>query len=137
MKPIRMVAIATLVFLGIGALIGAIPLIIDPSGAILRMLLSLLEHSPFTDYLFPGIILLVAVGLLSMVVLVMLLRRSRRYGWWIALQGFVLLGWITIEVVMIRMLAWAHYLYWAVAAVLIVCGWLLRNDPAIPAAHGE
>ncbi len=137
MKLIRWIAIATLIFLGVTALIGALPLIIDPSGALLRMPLSLLEHSPFSDYLIPGIILLVADGLLSFLVLIFVLRRVPRCGWWIALQGCVLFGWITIEVVMIRAVVWAHWVYWAVALVLIVCGWLLRDEGVKLAEPGE
>lgn len=130
MKLIRAIAVLALVFLGITALIGAIPLIIDPSGTILSMPLSLLEHSPFSDFLIPGVILLVAECMLSFLVLAMLLRKSSRYGWWVALQGCVLFGWITIQVMMIRLVVWAHYVYWAIALILVVCGWLLRNDGA-------
>jgi hypothetical protein len=129
-EALRMVAIVTLILLGISALIGAIPLIIDPSGAMLRMPLSLLEHSPFSDYLIPGIILLVADGLLSFLVLISVLRRVPRCGWWVVLQGCVLFGWITIEVVMIRAVFWAHYVYWAVALVMVWCGWLLKDEGA-------
>ena len=135
MRLIRSIAIASLIFLGVTALIGAIPLIIDSSGALLRMPLSLLEPSPFSDYLIPGIILLVSDGLLDFLVLIFVLRRVSRYGWWVVLQGCVLFGWITIEVVMIRAVFWAHYVYWALALVMIWCGWLLRGDPAKPAAH--
>lgn len=133
MKSIRAVAIAALIFLGATAVIGAVPLIIDPSGAMLSIPLSLLEYSPFSDYLIPGLILLVANGLLSFAVTVILLRRSSRSGWWVMLQGCVLFGWITIEVPMIRSVVWAHYVYWAVAIVLMVCGWLLRGEAATPA----
>jgi hypothetical protein len=128
MKSVRAIAIAALIFLGVTSLIGAVPLILAPSGVMLRMPLSLLEHSPFTNFLIPGIILLTANGLLSFVVLALLLRRSALYAWWVVLQGCVLAGWITIEVAMIRAAIWAHYVYWAVALVMILCGWLLRND---------
>jgi hypothetical protein len=137
MKLVRVTAIAMLVFLGVTALIGAAPLIIDPSGAMLRMPLSLLVHSPFSNFLIPGMILLVTGGLLSFLVLALVLLKVRRYGWWVALQGYVLFGWISIEVVMIHAIVWAHYVYWAVALVMIRCGWLLRNDPAKLAGHVE
>ncbi len=137
MKIIRSVAIAALIFLGITSLIGAAPLIVDSSGTMLRMPLSLLEHSPFRSFLIPGIILLTANCLLSFWVLALALRKALRYGRWIALQGCVLFGWITVEVVMIRAVVWAHYIYWAVAVLLILCGWLLRKDAAKPAAQAD
>jgi hypothetical protein len=128
MKLVRAVAIATLAFLGITSLVGAVPLIIDPAGKMLSMPLSLLEHSPFRSFLIPGIILLSSNCLLSFWVLAKALRNMPRYGYWIALQGFVLTGWITVQIVMIRTVIWAHYVYLAVAAILVFCGWLLRRD---------
>jgi hypothetical protein len=128
MKLARAFAIAGLVFLGITAPIGAIPLILHPSGAPLQMPLSLLAHSPFSNFLIPGIILLAANGLLSFVVLALVLLKAGRYGWWVVLQGCVLTGWITIQVAMIRSLSWLHFLYWAVALVLMLSGWQLRKD---------
>lgn len=129
-KWLRAVSIATLIFLGITALIGSVPLIIDPSGRLLMMPLSLLEHSPFTSFLVPGIILLTANGLLSFTVLVFVLRKIDRYSWWIVLEGCVLAGWIITQVLMIRVVIWAHYVYWITALILIGCGLMLRNQPA-------
>ncbi len=96
----------------------------------LRMPLSLLEHSPFSSFLIPGILLLAANSLLSLFALALVLRRTTRYGWWIAAQGCVIGGWITVQVLMIRTVIWMHYVYWAIALILIVCGWLLRNEAA-------
>ena len=130
MKVVQAVAIATLIFLGITSLIGAVPLIVDPSGKMLSMPLSLLDHSPFTSYLVPGIILLTANCLLSFWVLALVMRKASRYGSWIEVQGCVLAGWITVQILMIREVIWAHYVYLAVALVLILCGWLLKRDAA-------
>jgi len=130
MNKIRTVAIAVLAFLGITACVGAVPLILDPSGKLLMMPLSLLEHSPFRSYLIPGLILLSANGVLSGVVLMLALRRTNGYGWWIMLQGCVIGGWIAVQILMIRTVIWAHYVYLAAGLVLIMCGWLLRNEPS-------
>lgn len=130
MKAIRAIAIASLIFLGMTSLAGAVPLIVDPSGKLLSMPLSLLEHSPFRSFLIPGIILLIANCLLSFLVLRLMLRRISHYWRWILLQGCVLAGWILVQIVMIRTMIWAHHVYLALAAILILCGWLLRNDEA-------
>ena len=65
MKETRIVAIVALMFLGVSGVIGAIPLIVNPGGEPWSMPQSLLQYSPFRSYLVPGIILLVANGLLS------------------------------------------------------------------------
>ena len=130
MNAVRVLAISALAFLGFTAFLGAVPLILDPSGKFLMMPLSLLEHSPFSSYLIPGLILFFGNGVLSTLVLTLALRKTNRYGWWIVLQGCVIAGWITIQVLMIRTVIWAHYVYLAIGLVLIVCGLLLRNEPS-------
>jgi len=88
---------------------------------------SLLQHSPFHSYLIPGIILLVANGLLSMWVLWLTWRRHSNYGWWVAAQGCVLFGWLIVETLMLRLIVWPHYLYGAVALVLVAAGLALAG----------
>jgi hypothetical protein len=128
MKVLRGIAIAILGFLGVSAMVGAIPLILDPTGRMLSMPLSLLEHSPFHNYLIPGIILLMANGFLSLWVLYISARRRQGYGWWVAFQGCVIAGWIVVEMIMLRMAMWAHYVYLAVGIALILLGLALKRD---------
>ena len=128
MKVVRAIAIATLAFLGIGAAAGGLMLIADPTGKRIGMPLSFLDHSPFQSFLIPGIILLVANGILSLLIMAATIRRSAGYGWWVAFQGCVLTGWITVEVIMMRVAAWPHYIYWGIGLVLIVTGLALRTD---------
>jgi uncharacterized membrane protein len=60
--------------------------------------------------------------MLPLLIMIAAIRRSRGYGWWVAFQGCVLIGWISIEVWMLRLAAWPHYLYWGIGLLLIVCG---------------
>jgi hypothetical protein len=128
MKVVRAIAIATLAFLGIGAAAGGLMLIADPTGKRIGMPLSFLDHSPFQSFLIPGIILLVANGALSLLIMLAAIRRSPGYGLWVAFQGCVLTGWITVEVIMMRVATWPHYIYWAIGLVLIATGLALRTD---------
>lgn len=125
---VRALAIAALGFLGIGAIAGGLMLILDPTGKRMGMPLSFLQHSPFHSFLIPGIILLVSNGLLSLLIMVAAIRRSSRYGWWVAFQGCVLTGWISVEVAMMRLAAWPHYIYWGLGLVLIALGLALTRE---------
>jgi len=130
MRYARGVAIVFLAFLGISSIAGAVPLILDPSGGLLRMPSSFLQHSPFRSFLIPGIILMVANGLLSLAILVAVIRKVNGYGRWVAFQGCVIFGWITVEVLMIRLVHWAHFVYWGVGIVLFVAGLaIMRSRP--------
>ncbi len=127
MKIARITAIVTLAFLGISSIVGAIPLIIDPSGGLLRMPLSLIRHSPFQSFLIPALILLLANGFLSIVILFAEVRRARGHALMVIFQGCVLAGWITIEVIIMRTVVSFHYFYWGVALVLVLSGLALRR----------
>lgn len=128
MKTVRWTGIALLFFLAVSAIIGAIPMLADPHGTPWNMPQSLLQHSPFPSYLAPGVMLLVANGLLASWALWLALARDPRYGLWTALQGFVLLGWLVVECILIRMVIWPHYLYGAIALGLIAAGFVLWHD---------
>ena len=63
-KPIRLyLLVLLLAFQSLGGLFGGISLVAFPSGAIMQMPLSMLEGSPFSDFLSPGLILLLILGI--------------------------------------------------------------------------
>jgi hypothetical protein len=129
LKFARFTSIALLIFLAGTAILGAVPMLRDPDGEPWQMPQSFLRHSPFHSYLIPGIVLLVMNGLLGLFVLFLALRRKKGYGLWIAFQGFVLLGWLTVECLVLQMVIWPHYLYGAVALSLVILGIALWSDP--------
>lgn len=88
------------VFIGIGGVVSGAMLIADPRGG-MGMGLAILEGSPFQDFVIPGIILLVAVGVFPLVVAGAALARAP----WAVLGhvavSAVLLGWIAVELLML------------------------------------
>jgi hypothetical protein len=127
MKIVRVIAAIALAFLSITAIWGAVLLMQDPMGRPMDIPVSVLRHSPFHSFFIPGIILLVSNGLLPCAFSVATAFCRRGYGRWIAFQGCVLFGWITIEVMMLREVVWLHFLYWGIALLLIACGWALHR----------
>lgn len=124
---LRMLSILLLLFNGIGALYGSFKFITDPSGASLGMTLSLLEHSPFINYLIPGIILLIANGILSFVVIALILFKTNFYSLAIIAEGCILFGWIAIQVIMLRTVASLHIILWTFEVLLILSGVVLNR----------
>lgn len=137
MKCLRLSTLTLLFLLGVGGIAGAVPMIVNSVQHTPGFLpLSLLEHSPFHSYLIPGIILLLANGLLPLWVYLRVRARRPHYGLWTEFQGYVLLGWLIVECVMLRLVAWLHVVYFIWAGVLIVLGWMLRRRQNSVAAHG-
>ena len=137
MVYVRVLAVIALLFLSLTALYGGSVLIVNAHGNPWGMMpLSLLEHTPFHSWLVPGIVLLTANGVLGLWVLGLVLAHRRQDGLWTIFQGCVLLGWLTVECVLLRTVIWPHYMYGAVGLALILLGALLRHDSHAPvAAH--
>lgn len=101
-RPITVyLLMAALLFQGLSGVAGGFGLIRDPSGRSLQIPLNWLEGSPFTDYLIPGWILLVVLGILPLIVFYGLWRRQY-WGWLGALVvGLALIIWIVVEILII------------------------------------
>ena len=93
--------IILMLFQGISGLIGGIALVIDPSGELLQMPLSMLEGSPFDTFLIPGIILLTILGIFPMCVV---------YGLWVRLNW----AWMGSLLVSVALIIWIGVEIWMV-----------------------
>jgi hypothetical protein len=92
---------ALLLFQGLSGIAGGIGLVGDPSGDSLQISLSLLEGTPFNDYLIPGLILLVVLGIAPLIVLYGLWKQ-RYWGWLGSLAiGVGLIIWIGVQILLI------------------------------------
>jgi len=90
-----------MLFQGLSGLFGGIALVIDPSGELLQMPLSMLAGSPFNTFLIPGIILLIILGIFPMVIFYGLWKRTN-WAWSGALMvSAALIIWIGVEIWMI------------------------------------
>ena len=129
MRFVRPFAIFLLAFLSLSAFVGAVPMITHPlSNQWGFMPVSLLQYSPFHSYLIPRILLLASNGLLGLWVLWLVFQRKSHQGLWTVFQGCVLLGFLSVECLLLRKVNWAHYMYGAVALALMVCGVAMRHE---------
>ena len=73
----RNIHLLLLAFLGVSAIGGGGALIISPSGKLLGGLpLSILKNSPFADFLIPGIILFVVLGIFPTLLIFALRKKT-------------------------------------------------------------
>ena len=98
MKTImRFLTLFTLFFCSVSALFGGGAFILEPTGKLLQIPVSYLEHSPFADFLTPGIILFSFVGISSIVVAIIVMTKRRFYPRVLVYQGCVLIIWIVVQ----------------------------------------
>ena len=114
-------------FIGLGALGGGFMLVRDPSGSALELPMSLLEGSPFPDFLIPGMFLLAVNGVGSMIGAGLSFTR-RRYAQEIAIVlGAILVAWIVMQIVIISSFHWLHVLYFILGVVELGIGLYIRR----------
>lgn len=122
---LNILASVLLLFNGVGALFGGWSLIIHPDGTGLQLSIKWLQHTPFPDYLVPGIILFVGNGLFSVFVFLSTILTLRGYSWLILIQGAILTGWIVIQIALIRTIDFLHILFGSIGIVLFIVGRML------------
>lgn len=133
MNTTRNTLIALLAFLGVGAIGGGGVLIVSPSGKLFGMPLSMLDKSPFSDFLIPGIILFTVLGLVPCLLVVALLKKPKsrfaeqfnfykdmHWSWTGGIYvAFALIIWIQLEMVFLQAVDWLHTLYMFLAVAIL------------------
>ena len=79
----------------------------------------LLNPTPFDSYVAPGIILLTIVGGSSLVAVVALLKKTKWNAMYAMAAGWIMWGWIVIEIILIDQLSWLQILYLGTAITII------------------
>lgn len=114
-------------FIGVGAVAGGLGLALDPSGGSLGVPLELLEKTPFTTYLIPGIILVAVNGMGSLAGAALALAKQRYAGEAAMALGAFLVAWILIQVYWMAGFHWLHWLYLGLGIVEALLGWVVRR----------
>jgi len=143
-KVTRNILLFLLGLLGVGALFGGTVLVISPSGKLFGMPLSLLEGSPFNNFLIPGIVLLLALGAFPMLTFFALINApvsrlaeklnvfgDMHWAWSFTIYvAFVLIAWIQAEMYFLHAVHWLHSLYMFIAIAILFVALLpkLRNS---------
>ena len=101
-RPVSVIILMGLIlFQGLSGLAGGIGLVFDPTGQSLSLPVQWLENSPFDDYLIPGLILLIILGIFPIIVFYGLLKKLN-WSWFGALiVGAALVIWIGVEIMII------------------------------------
>jgi hypothetical protein len=82
--------------------------------------MSMLDGSPFTSFVVPGLILLAVVGGTQILAAVLQIRLHPASLLWMAFAGFTMIVWILVETVVIHGFGLLQALYFATGALQIV-----------------
>ena len=120
-------------FLGLGALFGGGALIVSPSGDLIGMPLLLLKSSPFRNFLIPGLILFILLGIMPCMLIFALIRKPAStfaerlncyhdmlWPWTFSVYtSFILIAWIQLEMLFLQAVSWLHAFYMLLAIAIL------------------
>jgi hypothetical protein len=128
MKKVLFVCQGILQYLiGLGAVVSGFMMIIKPGGDTLYLPLSMLQGSPFANFLIPGIILFTVNGIGNLFAGILSFRRHQLAGFAGIFFGLALMIWIFVQVNMIGGGHWLQYLYFTLGLVELVSGITIRE----------
>ena len=129
----RNILIFLLSILGIGAIGGGGALILSPSGLMMGMPLKIIQSSPFSNFLIPGIILFGVLGLIPLLLIYALVKKPKwrfpelfnffddmHWAWSFTIYiAFALIIWIQTEMMYLKAVHWSHSLYMGIALMIL------------------
>jgi hypothetical protein len=115
------------IFIAVGAIPAGLMMILDPSGSSLGMPLLMLANTPFTNFLIPGIFLLMVNGIGGLLGGLASFRRYRYADKMAIGLGTFLILWIAAQVWWMG-LHWLHIVYVVLGIVELVLGLMLRKN---------
>lgn len=110
MKRVYRILLILHAFVGIGAMGGGMMGILFPEGPA-GLSADALEHSPFSDFLIPGIILFAVIGIGNVFSAVTIQKKSKYQGYISSVFSWALVIWIIVQCVMLRTIAYLHVIY--------------------------
>jgi len=100
-------------FVGLGALAGGLVAIADPYEP-LGIPAELLDGSPFSSYLVPGLILFIVIGMGHIFSALTALKKSKWQGYISSVFSWALMIWIVVQCIMINTVELLHILYFLI-----------------------
>ena len=127
LRVTKTLLVILLVFLSLSGLFGIL-FLIDPSGELVEMPLSLLDKLPIDTFFLPGLFLLIVYGIGSSIITYGLLRQL----FWAPvaglLLGLVLIGWIIGQIILWGTPEMLQYIYLTVGVAIFLLSLIIRKQ---------
>lgn len=124
MKRVYSVLFALHLFVGIGAMAGGLAAILNPQEP-LGAPIELLQNSPFSNFLIPGIILFTVIGLGNVISAITLRLRFKFQGYVSVVFSGALVIWIIVQCIMINSIVFLHVLFFIIGLIQSVLSALI------------
>jgi hypothetical protein len=112
-------------FIVFSAFAGGAGFVFDPSGKAIGMTIDMLEKSPFVNFLIPGLILLIVLGVGNLLATILTFKRHHFSGSMAILLGIVLVIWICVQVYWIGLGSFLQLLYLIFGLMEFALGYMI------------
>jgi hypothetical protein len=116
------------VIVAIGAIMGGILFLIDPSGHKSGASTAILVNSPFPDFFFSGLFLLIFIGIGNLLSFVVTLLKIEVAGFLGIVFGVILMIWIVLQVYWIGLTNFLQPLVFILGGIEAVIGYMLLRS---------
>lgn len=113
---------------GLSALLGGYMLMEDPTGENLGLNPEWLQNTPFPNYLIPGIILFLLIGIANVWGMWLTFNRKAKRAAFGTLFGLILIGWIIAQVIWIGYKDFLQPLYFTTGLLQTFAGLALASQ---------
>ena len=116
MKIVYRILFVLHAFVGVGAVAGGLAAITNPQ-APLGVPVTVLNNSPFNNFLIPGIILFTLIGLGNIFSALMFRFKSRFQGYISSVFSWALVIWIVVQCIMLNSIASLHIIFFIIGLI--------------------
>lgn len=106
----------------LSAIPAGISMIIGPDGSGMDLDPSWLERSPFESFLFPGIILLIFIGILQLIGAWLTFRRSMIAGIFGVAVGLILIFWLLAQIYYLELTHFLQVVFFVIGLLEVYLG---------------
>jgi hypothetical protein len=121
-KAIRLLSVLLLSYVATIAILVGYALIKDPSGNLLELPLKYLDHTPFNNYLIPGIILFIVHGVTNVIAAIFTAYKWKHYPTFVVWQSIILILWILLQMLVVQHVHPLYLLFGSIGILLFMFG---------------
>jgi hypothetical protein len=104
---------------GISALLTGLAMMSSPDGNLVGLNFNILKTTPFKDFLIPGLLLFVLVGLVNILALFFQIINNPKRFYWALTAGIITVIWVTSQYLIIGHLLQLDIAYFLASFILI------------------
>lgn len=114
-------------FVAVSATLSGLWLMSNPDSGFMKLPYGLLEGTPFTSFLVPGILLTILVGGINFLAALSNLQQySNRYNWSVC-GGVLTASWVILEMALNRTTYWLQWVYLVIGLLIILVAYRLKG----------